>query len=83
MRLRAYCSRSRTACGLLALSLIAMLCPVYSSAQANSEGPPEHTPFKIFDNLYYVGINFATAYLTELMVNVEKKLQVELERAVR
>jgi metallo-beta-lactamase class B len=32
-------------------------------AAGQSARPPEHEAFKIFDNLYYVGINFVSAYL--------------------
>ncbi len=32
-------------------------------AAGQSARPPEHEAFQIFDNLYYVGINFVSAYL--------------------
>ncbi|PCJ66178.1 MAG: hypothetical protein COA73_01655 [Candidatus Hydrogenedentota bacterium] len=43
--------------------VILMICMMCLDAQGQSNRKSEHEAFKIFDNLYYVGIDFVSAFL--------------------
>ncbi len=45
-------------CGLIAASILSL-----SPAELVAQRPQSREPFKIFDNLYYVGIDTVSAYL--------------------
>ena len=49
-------------CFLLAFFALAMLTAPISNAQQNAHPVP---PFKIFDNLYYVGMDWVSAYVVK------------------
>lgn len=47
----------------LSLIFVAAVAASVPAQQAGSAVRAEHAPFKIFDNLYYVGIDFVSAYV--------------------
>ena len=47
-------------------SLILLICaPALAQRDRETNRGEERAPFKIFDNLYYVGINFVSAYIVQ------------------